>query len=64
MGDTFIGGQEDHNYLIELALHIQEETGITASAVFNNIQVRPSQHNLDLWIENFSQLYEAHSRFL
>jgi hypothetical protein len=59
MGDTFIGGQEDHNYLIELALHIQEETGITASAVFNNIQVRPSQHNLDLWIENFSQLYEA-----
>ncbi len=59
MGDTFIGGQEDHNYLIELALHIQEETGITASAVFNNIEVRPSQHNLDLWIQNFSQLYDA-----
>jgi len=59
MGDTFVGGQEDHDYLIELALFIQEETGITASAVFNNIEVRPSQHNLDLWIQNFSQLYEA-----
>jgi len=59
MGDTFIGGEEDHDYLINLALHIQEVTGVTASAVFNNIEVRPSQHNLDLWIQNFSQVYDA-----
>ena len=52
MGDVFIEGEEDHNYLNNLALEIQAFTGITASAVFNNIQVRPSQDNLDLFIEN------------
>lgn len=59
MGDVFMGGEEDHNYLISMALFIQKETGITASAVFNNIYVRPSQENLDLFIENFRQLYDA-----
>lgn len=59
MGDVFTGGEEDHNYLIGLALNIQNETGVTASAVFNNIQVRPSQQNLDLFIENFKPVYEA-----
>ena len=59
MGDVFIGAEEDHQYLNELALHIQEFTGVTASAVFNNIYVRPSQENLDLFIENFRPLYEA-----
>lgn len=59
MGDVFTGGEEDHNYLISLALNIQNETGVTASAVFNNIQVRPSQQNLDLFIENFKPVYEA-----
>jgi predicted O-methyltransferase YrrM len=59
MGDTFIGGEEDHIYLIELALKIQETFGITASAVFNNTEVRPSQQNLDLFISNFRQLYDA-----
>jgi hypothetical protein len=58
MGDVFIGGEEDHNYLNELALFIQEKTGVTASAVFNNIEVRPDQQNLDLWIENFRPWYE------
>ena len=58
MGDIFIGGEEDHKYLIDLALYIQKTLGITASAVFNNIEVRPSQENLDLWIENFKPLYE------
>lgn len=58
MGDVFVGGQEDHDYLVDLALSIQNETGITASAVFNNTEVRPSQQNLDLWIENFRPLYE------
>jgi len=59
MGDVFNGGEEDHNYLIGLALHIQNETGVTASAVFNNIQVRPSQQNLDLFIENFRPVYDS-----
>lgn len=59
MGDVFVGGEEDHNYLIEMALHIQNTMGITASAVFNNIEVRPSQENLDIWIENFRPIYEA-----
>jgi len=59
MGDVFEGGQESTDYLIELALYIQEITGVTASAVFNNIEVRPSQQNLDLWILNFRQLYKA-----
>jgi hypothetical protein len=59
MGDVFNGGEEDHNYLIGLALHIQNETGVAASAVFNNIQVRPSQQNLDLFIENFRPVYDS-----
>lgn len=59
MGDVFDGGEEDHNYLIELALHIQSETGITASAVFNNTEIRPSQQNLDTFIESFRPVYEA-----
>lgn len=62
MGDVFTSGDEDHNYLIELALNIQQYTGITASAVFNNTMVRPSQDNLDLFIENFGQLYAAGMR--
>ena len=59
MGDVFAGGEEDHNYLIELALHIQSETGITASAVFNNTEIRPSQQNLDTFIESFRPVYES-----
>ena len=59
MGDVFMGGDDDWTYLIELALYIQESTGVTASAVFNNTEVRPSQDNLDLFILNFRQLYDA-----
>ena len=44
---------------IESALHIQEVTGIPVSATFNNIEVRPTQDNLDLFIQNFKQLYDA-----
>lgn len=58
MGDVFMGAEEDWDYLNNLALAIQETTGVTASAVFNNIYVRPSQENLDLWIKNFRPLYE------
>lgn len=56
MGDTF---QTDTNELISTALKIQEATGISVSATFNNIEVTPSQQNLDLWVENFYQLYKA-----
>jgi hypothetical protein len=59
MGDVFEDHAETADYLINLALFIQQSTGITASAVFNNIEVRPSQQNLDLWISNFRQLYDA-----
>ena len=56
MGDVF---QSDTNELISVALKIQEATGIPISATFNNIEVRPSQDNLDTWIHNFDQLYNA-----
>jgi len=55
MGDVFINDPQD---LIENALYIQNETGVKVSATFNNLEVRPDQTNLDLWIENFKPLYE------
>ena len=55
MGDVFVNDPQD---LIENDLMFQEETGIRVSATFNNIEVRPDQQNLDLWIENFKPLYE------
>jgi hypothetical protein len=58
MGDVFQGGKEDHDYLIDLALYIQQETGVIASAVFNNTEVRPDQQNLDLFIKSFLPVYE------
>lgn len=59
MGDVFLGIEEDWEYLNGLAIAIQNHTGVTASAVFNNIYVRPSQENLDLFIQNFKPLYYA-----
>ena len=55
MGDVFINDPYD---LVFNALQIQDKLGITVSATFNNIHVRPDQHNLDLFIENFKPLYE------
>lgn len=55
MGDVFVNDAQD---MIENALIIQDELGITVSATFNNIEVRPDQDNLDLWIKNFKPLYE------
>lgn len=57
MGDVFIQTQ-DNLVAIENALAVSEYTGIPLSATFNNIEVRPSQHNLDLWIRNFRRLYD------
>lgn len=59
MGDVFVGGHDDHEQIINTALFVQDRTGIKASAVFNNLGVRPTQQNLDLFMLNFSQLYEA-----
>jgi len=56
MGDIIIN---DPYGPVENALHMQEELGIKISATFNNIQVKPTQQNLDLFIQNFAQLYEA-----
>ena len=55
MGDVF----EDHGAPIQAALYIQQTLGIPLSATFNNIMVRPSQQNLDMFIENFRPLYEV-----
>jgi hypothetical protein len=55
MGDVFLNSSDD---LLENALIIQDVLGIPISATFNNIYVRPSQKNLDLWIKNFIPLYE------
>lgn len=55
MGDVFVNDPQD---LIENAIFFQEETGIKVSATFNNLEVRPDQDNLDLWIKNFKPLYE------
>ena len=56
MGDVFISDSGD---TIDVALKIQEFTGIPISATFNNTMIRPSQHNLDLFINNFKLLYDA-----
>ena len=56
MGDIFENDPED---LIHNAIVLQQQTGIPLSATFNNIQVRPDQANLDLFIENFKPIYEA-----
>ena len=58
MGDVFITDQ-DVGFLNDVAIYLQNETGVSVSATFNNIEIRPDQQNLDLWIENFRPLYEA-----
>lgn len=58
MGDVFKTENADV-IAIENALNIQKHLGIKVSATFNNIQVRPDQQNLDLFIDNFKQLYDA-----
>lgn len=55
MGDIVSG---DWFAAIDSALFIQSTLGIPISATFNNIEVRPTQENLDLFIQNFKPLYE------
>ncbi len=58
MGDIFIQ-TEDNLLAIDNALYISQQTKIPLSATFNNIEVRPTQKNLDLWIKNFRKLYDS-----
>ena len=58
MGDTFVN-KEDYKYAIDAAINIQKFTGVPLSATFNNIQVPPTQKNLDLFIYHFKPLYDA-----
>jgi len=58
MGDI-ITIVEDQSSLIENALNIQKALDIPVSATFNNIQIPPTQQNLDKFIINFKRLYDA-----
>jgi hypothetical protein len=57
MGDVFTR-EDDNEVAIEQGLFVQNHTGVPVSATFNNIQVPPSQKNLDTFIANFKPLYE------
>jgi Methyltransferase domain len=58
MGDIFVS-DEDYLQAVKTALYIQQSTGIKVSATFNNLQVPPTQSNLDTFIANFKPLYDA-----
>jgi predicted O-methyltransferase YrrM len=58
MGDVF-RIENESQITIEAALNIQKHLGIPVSATFNNIQVPPTQTNLDTFIINFKKLYDA-----
>ena len=53
MGDVFVS---DMRGTTVDAFYISQQTGIPLSATFNNIYVRPSQDNLDLFIEKLKKL--------
>jgi len=55
MGDVF----ENPMDLIDVALKLQDATGIRMSATFNNTLVPVTQQNLDVFITNFQVLYDA-----
>lgn len=58
MGDVFMM-QDDAFSAIDAALNIQQETGIQVCATFNNIEIPPTQQNLDIWLNSFQPLYDA-----
>lgn len=61
MGDVFVSDPKQTTFD---ALYISKESGIPLSATFNNIYVRPSQKNLDVFIENFKPLYDKGIRIV
>ena len=58
MGDVFLI-EEESEITIESAINLQKHLGIPVSATFNNINVPPTQTNLDTFIVNFKKLYDA-----
>jgi len=54
MGDIFTNPQQTTFD----ALYISKKTNIPLSATFNNMWVRPTQENLDIFIQNFKFLYD------
>lgn len=54
MGDVIISDPRETTFD---SLYISKQTKIPLSATFNNIYVRPSQKNLDLFINYFQPLY-------
>ena len=58
MGDIFVS-QQDAFSVIDAAFNLHRETGINLCATFNNIDVAPTQKNLDIWLEHFQPLYDA-----
>lgn len=57
MGDVFLSAEDEKN-AIENSIWISNQSDIPLSATFNNLQIRPSQENLDIFIANFKILYE------
>ena len=53
-----MGGALNPQELIKQALQVQADTGIKVSATFNNISIDPNFANLEIFIKNFTPLYE------
>ena len=56
MGDVF--NETQYNLINENAFIIPKVTGIPLSATFNNIEVPPTDENLDTFIKHFKKLYD------
>lgn len=57
MGDVFRNSKFEQEEF-QKACYVNHVTGIPLSPTFNNIQVRPTQQFLDLFIHNFSSIYD------
>jgi len=57
MGDVFVN-QDDYELAVDQAVFIQEYTGVPVSATFNNLQIPPTQENLDTFIKHFKPVYD------
>ena len=57
MGATFT--EEQLVQMFQNAITLQEITGVTVSATFNNINVPPTAENLEIFISNLKYLYDG-----
>ena len=62
MGDIFTENQFD--LINENAFIIPKMTGVPLSATFNNIEVPPTEKNLDTFITHFKKLYDKGVRIV